>query len=108
MREMEQSAWLSTSFLAYREERGRVNARKALSPVTTGYHEAIIILFNLSPAEGTQTLRKSRDLASVPCCDFPARLLQVISHTRAGYFARMMTQRRSAKTNPSRVTISPV
>ena len=78
--------------------------------VTTGYHGAIIILSGQSSAEGRQTLgrRVGISLRFVLCCDFPAQLLQVIIHARAGFFAEMMTQRRSAKTKPSRVTISPV
>ena len=76
--------------------------------VTTGYHGAIIILSGQSSAEGRQTLGEESGARFVPCCDFPARLLQIIIHARAGFFAEMMTQRRSAKTKPSRVTISPV
>jgi hypothetical protein len=86
-----------------------MRGRQELS-VTTGYHGAIIILSGQSSAEGRHTLegRVGISLRFVPCCGFPARLLQVIIHTRHRFFAEMMTQRRSAKTNPSRVTISPV
>ena len=108
MREMGQSAWLSTSYPPYRaQSEESMRGRQELA-VTTGYHGAIIILSDQSSAEGRHTSGEESGSRFVPCCDFPALLLQVIIHTHAGFFAEMMTQRRSAKTNSSRVTISPV
>lgn len=80
------------------------------STVTDGYHRAIIILPGRPEAERNQALggRAGVSLRSVPCCDFSSRLLSVIIHARHGFSAGMMPQRRSAKTNPSLLTISPV
>ena len=94
--------------LLYRAQRGRVNARQA----RIGCNDWISWSNNYSVwpviGRGKHTLGEESGSPFVPCCDFPARLLQVIVHTRHGFFAEMMTQRRSAKTNPSRVRISPV
>ena len=44
MREMGQSAWLSTSYLLYRARREESMRGRQEPAVTTGYHGAIIIL----------------------------------------------------------------
>ena len=55
MREMGQSAWLSTSFLTLQGSEGRVNARETGKAVRTGYYGAIFILSGRSSAKGRHT-----------------------------------------------------
>lgn len=56
MREMGQSAWLSTSYLLYMAQREESMRGRQELAVTTEYHGAIIILSGQSSAEGRQTL----------------------------------------------------
>ena len=110
MREMGQSAWLSTSSFILQGSEGRVNATET----GIGCNDWISWNNNYSvlPASdrgAAHLWEESRiSLRSVPCCDFSSRLLPVSIHTRHWLSTCLMTQRRSAKTNSSRVRISPV
>jgi hypothetical protein len=88
---------------------GRVNARETGAGCNDWISWAIIILSGQSRQRGDTPWRKSRDLALLrSLLRFPGAAATGDQPHSPWFIAQTMTQRRSAKTNPSRVTISPV